>query len=208
MDTPEPDPNAIVTLLQGLPRVKITPETITQHTIDKWYEREREYRAENERLREALRLTDAMRAENLDIATAAINRAEKAEADLKNMTGSRNGANAMMGVHKRRADNLRTQLDHAKAALAGDNEAVRLWMLDCAATAERFRERADIWQTAAERAEASLEILHTELAGELPLMDFAASVQRDPADREAAVARVARIRAALADPDDQTKDTP
>lgn len=135
-------------------------------------------------------------------------RTEKAEADLRNMTGSRNGANAMMGVHKRRADNLRTQLDHAKAALAGDNEGVRLWMLDCDARAERFRERADIWQTAAERAEASLEILHTELAGELPLMDLTASVQRDPADREAAVARVARIRAALADPDDQTKDTP
>ena len=26
---------------------------------------------------------------------------------------------------------LRTALEHAQAALAGDNEGVRLWMLDC-----------------------------------------------------------------------------
>ena len=31
-------------LLRGLPRVPITPETIDQRTIDRWYEREAKYR--------------------------------------------------------------------------------------------------------------------------------------------------------------------
>jgi len=35
-----------------------------------------------------------------------------------------------------------TVLEHAAAALAGDNEGVRLWMLDCGELVERHRARA------------------------------------------------------------------
>jgi hypothetical protein len=44
---------------------------------------------------------------------------------------------------------LRTELGHAKSALAGDNEGVRLWMLDCGEMVTQHRKRA-------ERAEAKL----------------------------------------------------
>lgn len=40
-------------------------------------------------------------------------------------------------------------MEHLKAALAGDNEGVRLWMLDCGSLVQKHRERA-------ERAEAKL----------------------------------------------------
>lgn len=41
------------------------------------------------------------------------------------------------------AAKLRAELEHARSALAGDNEGVRLWMLDCAALTAKHRARAD-----------------------------------------------------------------
>lgn len=38
------DAEAVHDLLAKLPRVKITPETISQNTIDHWYKREADYR--------------------------------------------------------------------------------------------------------------------------------------------------------------------
>lgn len=49
-------------MLANLPRVKVTPENISQPTIDRWYRAEAEYRAEVERLRtdnEVLRIRAA-----------------------------------------------------------------------------------------------------------------------------------------------------
>jgi hypothetical protein len=43
---PEEIRPAIYELLGRLPRVRITPDTITQPTIDRWYQRERAYRAQ------------------------------------------------------------------------------------------------------------------------------------------------------------------
>lgn len=79
--------------------------------------------------------------------------------ELKRLTLSRNAANAMAGVGKRRAERLRTELEHAKAALAGDSEGIRLWMLDCAAATERWRQHAKRAERAAEEAELELEQL-------------------------------------------------
>lgn len=69
----------------------------------------------------------------------------------------RNAANAMAGVQKRRADRLRKELEHAKAALARDNEGIRLWMLTCAEATERHRQNAARSEAAAEEAEAAIE---------------------------------------------------
>ena len=52
-----------------------------------------------------------------------------------------------------RAAAAETQLEHAKAALAGSNEGVRLWMLDCGELTAKHRERA----RAAEAKLAELE---------------------------------------------------
>ena len=38
----------------------------------------------------------------------------------------------------------RQALEHAKAALAGDNEGVRLWMLDCGELVAKHRSRAEV----------------------------------------------------------------
>lgn len=54
---------------------------------------------------------------------------DQLRAEVRQMTLAYNGANAMSGVHKRQADRLRTELEHAKAALAGDNQAVGLFMI-------------------------------------------------------------------------------
>lgn len=51
---------------------------------------------------------------------------------------------------------LRAELEHAKAALAGDNEGIRLWMLDCTQLADKHRTRA-------EAAEAERDELHAAL---------------------------------------------
>lgn len=40
------------------------------------------------------------------------------------------------------ATGLRTELEHAKAALAGDNEGIRLWMIDCGHLVEKHRDHA------------------------------------------------------------------
>ena len=57
---------------------------------------------------------------------------------------------------EQRISELEAQLEHAKAALAGDNEGIRLWMLDCGALVEKHRKRANEaldadWQAEAER---------------------------------------------------------
>ena len=48
-----------------------------------------------------------------------------------------------MSAERARADAAETALEHAKAALAGDNEGVRLWMLDCGELVTRHRDRAE-----------------------------------------------------------------
>jgi len=53
---------------------------------------------------------------------------------------------------------LRDENEHLKSALAGDNEGVRLWMLDCARLVNRHRERGDA-------AEAALARLGRDLRG-------------------------------------------
>lgn len=45
-------------------------------------------------------------------------------------------------AERERAEQAEAQLEHAKAALAGDNEGVRLWMLDCSSIAGKHREHA------------------------------------------------------------------
>jgi hypothetical protein len=47
---------------------------------------------------------------------------------------------------------LRSELEHAKAALAGDHEGIRLWMLDCGELVAKHRARA-------EAAEAKLALI-------------------------------------------------
>jgi hypothetical protein len=62
---------------------------------------------------------------------------------------------------RERAGAAETALEHAKAALAGDNEGIRLWMLDCAELVDRARVRAgaaeaklaEIWTYCRERPE-------------------------------------------------------
>jgi hypothetical protein len=44
---------------------------------------------------------------------------------------------------RERAGAAETALEHAKAALAGDNEGIRLWMLDCGELVDRARVRAE-----------------------------------------------------------------
>ncbi len=78
-------------------------------------------------------------------------------AQVKGLTFVRNGADAMRRVHKRRADRLRAELDHAKAALAGDNEAIQAFMADHEAKVQRLREQRDMWQREAEQAEATAD---------------------------------------------------
>lgn len=79
--------------------------------------------------------------------------------ELRRTVLRRNAANAMRGVHEHRAARLKTELDHAKAALAGENEVISLFMADCTRTAERLREQVNLWQKAAEQAEAKLDRL-------------------------------------------------
>ncbi|MFE3452404.1 hypothetical protein ACFXJ8_26120 [Nonomuraea sp. NPDC059194] len=84
-------------------------------------------------------------------------RAAKAERESEQRRLAYNAAKAMAGVHKRRADRLKTELEHAKAALAGDSEGVAAFMADHAKVVERHRERADMWQREAEKAEADID---------------------------------------------------
>jgi hypothetical protein len=78
-------------------------------------------------------------------------------AKLTHKTLAYNAANAMSGVHQRRADNLREQLNHANAALAGDNDAVAAFMADHEAKTQRVREARDMWQREAEKTEAVID---------------------------------------------------
>lgn len=46
---------------------------------------------------------------------------------------------------------MREALEHAKAALASDNEGVRLWMLDCGELVAKHRARAEATEATLER---------------------------------------------------------
>lgn len=54
MTEPIIDPEVLDDLLTGLPRTKITPATISQNTIDRWYREKAEFLAEITRLRNLL----------------------------------------------------------------------------------------------------------------------------------------------------------
>lgn len=56
-------------------------------------------------------------------------------------------------------DRLNAELEHAKAALAGDNEGIRLWMLDCGQVTERHRQRANALTEENERLRAEVATL-------------------------------------------------
>lgn len=45
-------------------------------------------------------------------------------------------------TYRKRAEQLEVEIEHAKAALAGDNEGIRLWMLDCSNLVQKHRDRA------------------------------------------------------------------
>ena len=62
----------------------------------------------------------------------------------------------------------RQALEHAKAALAGDNEGVRLWMLDCGELVARHRDRA-------ETAEAKLAAFEAHRPAVLDALRMAAA---------------------------------
>lgn len=87
-------------------------------------------------------------------------RAEKAEQEAEHRRLAYNAANAMAGVHKRRADRLKAELEHAKGALAGDSEAMAAFMADHAEVLARAREQRDMWQRATEQAEAAIDRAH------------------------------------------------
>lgn len=85
------------------------------------------------RLREALRLTDAMREENLDVATAAIHRVEQAEADMRaavaeggRLTVLRNAADAMARIRLRMVNTQRQRTERAEAALERVREVIHI----------------------------------------------------------------------------------
>jgi hypothetical protein len=135
---------------------------------------------------------------------ATVAQLERLRAELKNMTLSRNGAHAMMGVHNRRADRLRTELDHTKAALTGDDEGVRLFMADCEQRVERLKEQlrlADIDSQNADadrdRMEAERDLLRETLAesdlGAQVLAQWEAIAAAD-ADRDRLEAELAEAR--------------
>ena len=86
------------------------------------------------------------------------------------------------------------RLKHAEAALTGDNEDCRLWMLDCASVASRNRERA-------ERAEAALETLMPDLRARIDAalqdsMDRCARCKACDAQVDAVMAAIAAAREA------------
>lgn len=47
----------------------------------------------------------------------------------------------LVAAERERAERAEAKLEHAKAALAGDNEGIRLWMLDCNALAAKYWDR-------------------------------------------------------------------
>jgi anthranilate phosphoribosyltransferase len=100
----------------------------------------------------------------LDVVTPELdewrNRAEKAEREAEERRLAYNAVNAMSGVHKLRADRLKAELEHAKGALAGDSEAMSAFMADHAKVVARARDQCDMWQKAAEQAEAAIDRAH------------------------------------------------
>ena len=52
-------------------------------------------------------------------------------------------AEAAAAPERERAERAEAELEHAKAALAGDHEGIRLWMLDCGELVAKHRARAE-----------------------------------------------------------------
>lgn len=87
---------------------------------------------------------------------------------------------------------LRAERDHLSAALAGDNEGVRLWMLDCGNLADKHRQEAASLRGQLDR----LRIAGTELRGELD--DLASHWEHEYASETGWPSRCAReLREAL-----------
>ncbi len=64
------------------------------------------------------------------------------------------------------------KLEHAKAALVGDNEGIRLWMLDCSELAAKHRKRTDV-------AEAKLAAIADRCEHPDALVGLMVAVDRD-----------------------------
>ena len=85
---------------------------------------------------------------------------------------------------------LQAENEHLKSALAGDNEGVRLWMLDCARLVNRHRERGDT-------AEAKVAEYENAITWNTSCTSCAAVLDSSIAEtfrREQAEARCDRIR--------------
>lgn len=65
------------------------------------------------------------------------------EAENEHLTDQLGDLRATVGGAEAEVDRVTAELDHAKAALAGDSEGIRLWMLDCGALVTKHRDRAD-----------------------------------------------------------------
>lgn len=78
-------------------------------------------------------------------------------------------------------------LEHAKAALAGDSEGVRLWMLDCGELVAKHRARADT-------AEASLAAVVLRLEGPRQLTDAEIEFLNARLDEDETMAKAAALR--------------
>jgi len=76
-------------------------------------------------------------------------------------------ATAIIAEKDAEIGNLSQRLDLAASALAGDREGIRLWMLDCAASAGRHRARAGLAECQLAQAVAALRrlSLNDEMAG-------------------------------------------
>jgi len=66
-----------------------------------------------------------------------------------------------------RAEAAEAQLEHAKAALADDNEGVRLWMLDCGELVAKHRARAVAAEAKLAEVRARCEGRRLVMAGDI-----------------------------------------
>jgi predicted amidohydrolase len=62
-----------------------------------------------------------------------------------NAPGDHAACDAEITRLRARVEAVEEQLEHAKAALAGDNEGIRLWMLDCGELVAKHRKLAAYW---------------------------------------------------------------
>lgn len=94
----------LATLLPRLPRVKITPQTISQTIIDRWYGYETEYRQTIAELRAEL--------------AAANERAEKAEAEAERLSDVNYHVNQGAVFYQQKYDEVVRERDSGRAAAA------------------------------------------------------------------------------------------